>query len=243
MSLKDFGDAAQGLSKGPLGIISLFILLVYGFACLVLSVGGGALQYSYERLPIVLFLISFPFAVLYVFYRLVTEFHRNLYPPSEFKDETLWLEAAGIADLPTIHQQPAAARGLPQDQGREDDRQGRYAVHRGVFLSHIITPSAATPDKFDIFFFLVRHKPDKFGVPADFSDIGGVQFYLGPDWSHTVFEGQRIAERNNTFGLRVTAYGPFLCVCTVTFEDGQQLVLEHYVDFEVGRFVKDLMGK
>lgn len=30
--VKEFGDTARGLAKNPLGIIALFIVLVYGFA-------------------------------------------------------------------------------------------------------------------------------------------------------------------------------------------------------------------
>jgi Na+(H+)/acetate symporter ActP len=33
--IKSFGDVAKGLARNPLGIIALFIVLVYGFASLV----------------------------------------------------------------------------------------------------------------------------------------------------------------------------------------------------------------
>ena len=40
-SLKTFGDTANTLSRNPLGIIALFIVLVYGFASLVTAFGSS----------------------------------------------------------------------------------------------------------------------------------------------------------------------------------------------------------
>lgn len=42
--LRDFGKSAQKLSRNPLGIIALFIVLVYGIAGLVLGLSAGQLQ-------------------------------------------------------------------------------------------------------------------------------------------------------------------------------------------------------
>jgi len=39
--LKSFSEAAKGLTKNPLGIIALFIVLVYGFASLVTLFGSS----------------------------------------------------------------------------------------------------------------------------------------------------------------------------------------------------------
>jgi|SRR5450631_3761189 hypothetical protein len=63
--LKSFGQVATGLSRNPLGIIALFIVLVYGFASLVTAFGGGLS--TTERLPLIYFLMVFPILVLAVF--------------------------------------------------------------------------------------------------------------------------------------------------------------------------------
>ncbi len=68
--LGEFGSSAKSLSRNPLGIIALFIVLVYGLASLVI-ITGGSLSAS-ERLPIIYFLIVFPFVVLGVFTYLVS---------------------------------------------------------------------------------------------------------------------------------------------------------------------------
>ena len=62
---KSFGDVAIGLSRSPLGIIALFIVLVYGFASLVTTL-GDSLNPS-EKTPLVYFLVLFPVLVLFVF--------------------------------------------------------------------------------------------------------------------------------------------------------------------------------
>lgn len=84
-SPRGFGETAKGLSKNPLGIIALFIVLVYGFAALVTAM-GTALSPT-ERVPLVYFLVLFPVLVLGVFAWLVSRHTGKLYSPSDFKDE------------------------------------------------------------------------------------------------------------------------------------------------------------
>lgn len=65
--MKTFGDTAKSLARNPLGIIALFIVLVYGFASLVTASAGSFT--SAERLPLIYFLVGFPVLVLVVFAR------------------------------------------------------------------------------------------------------------------------------------------------------------------------------
>jgi CheY-like chemotaxis protein len=82
---RSFGKTARDLSKNPLGIIALFIVLVYGFASLVATFSG---QFAgNERLPIIWFLVIFPILVLAVFSWLVSHHAGKLYGPSEYKNE------------------------------------------------------------------------------------------------------------------------------------------------------------
>jgi CheY-like chemotaxis protein len=84
-SPRSFAETAKGLSKNPLGIIALFIVLVYGFAALVTAIGTALT--AAERLPLVYFLVLFPVLVLGVFAWLVSRHTGKLYSPSDFKDE------------------------------------------------------------------------------------------------------------------------------------------------------------
>lgn len=89
--LNDFMNNAKGLAKNPLGIIALFISLIYGFACLVMGISAEKLDAS-EKLPLVWFLIIFPIIVLAVFVYLVVFHHKKLYSPSDFREDKSFLE-------------------------------------------------------------------------------------------------------------------------------------------------------
>jgi CheY-like chemotaxis protein len=84
-STDQFGRTAKALAHNPLGIIALFIVLVYGFAALVTGFGGSLT--SQERLPLIYFLIIFPVLVLGVFAWLVSRHSGKLFAPSDFKNE------------------------------------------------------------------------------------------------------------------------------------------------------------
>jgi CheY-like chemotaxis protein len=84
-SLGTFGSTAKGLSKNPLGIIALFIVLVYGFASLV-TVFASSFT-AVERLPLIYFLVVFPVLVLGVFGWLVSCHSGKLYSPGDYQNE------------------------------------------------------------------------------------------------------------------------------------------------------------
>lgn len=85
-TLGEFGKTAQRLARNPLGIIALFIVLVYGIAGLVLGYSAAKLE-AHEKLPLIWFLVLFPVIVLGVFMRLVTHHHAKLYAPHDFPDK------------------------------------------------------------------------------------------------------------------------------------------------------------
>jgi CheY-like chemotaxis protein len=78
-------ETAKGLSKNPLGIIALFIVLVYGFAAMVITFASSLT--SSERLPLIYFLVIFPVLVLVVFAWLVSCHSGKLYSPSDYRNE------------------------------------------------------------------------------------------------------------------------------------------------------------
>lgn len=83
--LQDFGNIATGLARNPLGIIALFIVLVYGFAALVTTFNSSFTPA--ERMPLIYFLVVFPVLVLAVFTWLVSTHSNKLFAPSDFKNE------------------------------------------------------------------------------------------------------------------------------------------------------------
>ena len=90
MSLIDFGKISKNLARNPLGIISLFLVLVYGIAGLVTT--NSTLD-STQQYILIIFLVVFPFAVLFVFYKLVTNHHNKLYAPNDFTNEENFMKA------------------------------------------------------------------------------------------------------------------------------------------------------
>jgi ABC-type transport system involved in multi-copper enzyme maturation permease subunit len=88
----DFMNQAKGLTKNPLGIIALFVSLIYGFACLVLSTSISNLNEISERLPLIWFIILFPIIILICFVFLVTKHHGKLYSPSDYGNAESFLK-------------------------------------------------------------------------------------------------------------------------------------------------------
>ena len=96
-ALDSFGDTAKKLARNPLGIIALFIVLVYGFASLV-TIFVNSFE-AYERLLLVCFLIMFPVLVLIAFLWLVSKHSDKLYAPSDFSDEQNFMRLQSAVSL------------------------------------------------------------------------------------------------------------------------------------------------
>jgi len=87
---EDFTKSAKDLSRNPLGIIALFIVLVYGFACLLFGFSSESLSAD-EKTPLIYFIIIFPVLVLFLFGWLVSKHHDKLYSPSDYRDDKSFL--------------------------------------------------------------------------------------------------------------------------------------------------------
>ncbi len=112
--VKAFGKVAKGLARNPLGIIALFIVLVYGFASLVVAFAGSFT--AAERIPLIYFLVFFPILVLGVFAWLVSKHSGKLFAPSDFRDEENYvkMQLSAVASL-------AAASTKNQTEPAESD--------------------------------------------------------------------------------------------------------------------------
>ncbi len=108
---KNFFETAKSLAKNPLGIIALFIALVYGFACLVTAFASSFT--ATERLPLVYFLVLFPIIVLGVFAWLVSNHSNKLFAPSDFKNEENYMkmQITAVASLATASAKAQAPAG------------------------------------------------------------------------------------------------------------------------------------
>ncbi|WP_407112050.1 response regulator [Bradyrhizobium sp. LMG 9283] len=92
--METFSDAAKSLSGSPLGIIALFIVLLYAFASLVTTFSSAFS--AAERIPLIYFLVIFPFVVLGVFAWLVSQHATSLYAPKDFKNEDNYIRTVAL---------------------------------------------------------------------------------------------------------------------------------------------------
>ena len=85
----DLSTTAKSLSRNPLGVIALFLVLVYALA--VTFTGFASLQPN-ERLILVCFIAGFPILVLAAFCWLVACHPHSLYAPADFRREEHFVE-------------------------------------------------------------------------------------------------------------------------------------------------------
>ena len=84
-------SVAPSLSRNPLGIVALALVLVYGLAALV-TFGSANLEASLKA-PLIWFLVLFPLTVLGVFMWLISKHPSRLYSPRDFRGDDAFLEA------------------------------------------------------------------------------------------------------------------------------------------------------
>jgi hypothetical protein len=105
-----FAQTATGFARNPLGIIALFIVLVYGFAALVTTFASSFT--TAERLPLIWFLVIFPALVLVAFLWLVSRHSDKLFGPGDYKNEDNYVimqKMAAVASLAAA----SAKRAVP----------------------------------------------------------------------------------------------------------------------------------
>ncbi len=93
--MEKFMKEAKSLSHNPLGIIALFISLIYGFACLVVTTGIKNISVGLQS-RLIWFLVSFPFVILAAFVYLVTGHHSKLYAPKDYRKDGAFLAAMNV---------------------------------------------------------------------------------------------------------------------------------------------------
>lgn len=82
--MNNLGDKSN-FFKNPIGVIGIFLVLTEAIASMVIVQSSLS---DIQNTILVIFIVSFPCLVLFVFYLLVTKHHEKLYSPSDYKDET-----------------------------------------------------------------------------------------------------------------------------------------------------------
>lgn len=106
MEIGELIKSNKALTKNPLGIIALFISLIYLMASLVLSLSADILTDG-QKWVFVLFLVVFPPLVLSAFVWLVANHAVKLYSPSDFKDDKSYVELNRKLEVVEVRQKAA----------------------------------------------------------------------------------------------------------------------------------------
>jgi hypothetical protein len=96
---------------------------------------------------------------------------------------------------------------------------------RAAGLVHRLYRSRTADQSYDALIYLVPHKKSSLAA------ISSVEYYFGTFWKDHVFES---TDRSRGFPIRVSAYGPFLALAKLHYNDGTTKMLHRYVDFEMG---------
>lgn len=137
MAIDDFLNYGKGYIRNPLGIIGLFIALVYGFASLVLTFSANLLP---EHISIlVCFLVIFPFFLLGVFFVLVAFFHSNLYGPRDFRNEDNFFKFKQATveeqNKKTVVEMKLDEESVKKSKTKDESDYNPYEFRKNIFLA------------------------------------------------------------------------------------------------------------
>jgi hypothetical protein len=100
------------------------------------------------------------------------------------------------------------------------------ATQHSFFMTHLLGPAKSRGQAYSVAIRVSPHKDQDPWV------VRSASFYLGRSWGSRVFAGQRGTD--GKFGITTEAWGPFLALCEVEFDDGTRILLHHYCDFDMG---------
>lgn len=123
-------------AKNPLGIIALFISLIYAMSALLLGASIDRLAH-HNQTVLVLFIIIFPFIVLGVFAWLVAHHHKKLYGPGDFRSDEGF---QSIQDAPSESLGERLRKEVTQQSVEEEPEK------RGEVSASASAPSAGKKD-------------------------------------------------------------------------------------------------
>ena len=107
-------------------------------------------------------------------------------------------------------------------------RAQRYEESGAWMLVHRYRASDAPDQEYDISVYLVEKKSLK--QVFNSKEVKYVRYAVGEFWPGSPFT---VGDPENGFELKLSAYGPFLCIAEVHFKDGSVCRLERFIDFEM----------
>lgn len=138
-----------------------------------------------------------------------------------------WLEVGAAHVSPGDFSEKTGLIEIRVDETEERYKQRRqyYEPNRNIHLVHRLAPAKQPGQLYDIYLYLIPHKD------ASLSGVQKVEYYFGRHWGNRIFTS---IDRARGFAISTSAFGPFMCTAKVHFTDGESVMLNRYVDFEMG---------
>ena len=227
-SIDRFAATAVSLSRNPLGIIALFLVLAYFIGSLVLTIPNEQI-WKHQFHPMVLFVAFFPLVVLAAFTFLVAYRHYHLYAPSDFKDESLFFQSSPPTAL-NRHTPGGAVDEAFQvvvEEVEEDkvhtvfneERDFGFAlVHQAKVTCERTGPGSGR--------YLTRVWVEPIENKRLYS-ISHVTYQLWPEFNQNTLS---TTDANANFEVWLNIYGEFPIVALIKLKDGTSRILTRYLD-------------
>lgn len=238
--------APMGLSsrdsvRTPLGVVGLFIVLVYAIGSLAFTLQSDVSEA--QRWVLVVFVVVFPVVVLGVFLFLVTRAFGRLYAPSDFRSDEAFLDfTRGFSRDDTIAKPQVVGPPLPNHAGPSQEAGIDFtpaeldalllAVHGqqlGLFLGHVVSPDPRQDHVWEVAIFVTGWGP--------VDEVKKAEFYFGSAWGRRILES--VPDDDGKVGIVVRANNGFVALCKVTLSDGREVFLNHYCNLGPGEGIGD----
>lgn len=225
-----FVGSAKALARNPLGIIALFIVLVYAVASVVISLAKAEF-YQNPLHPAVLFLAVFPLVVLGAFTYLVARHHRNLYAPHDYKESKefffgLAVPAALEGKATGVATSDTSGRSIPQEEIASIESRYKTLVTNGFVLLHqaetLQNRTSPRSGRYRVRVWIESIEPSR-----SLSDIESVTYHVWHDFRNPVLP---TSDARSNFDLWLSIYGEFPVLALIRLRSGGEIEAHRYID-------------
>jgi hypothetical protein len=231
MSDRDgFFQSARSLARNPLGIIALFIVLVYAVASIVISLAKAEF-YQHPFHPAVLFLAVFPLIVLGAFTFLVARHHRNLYAPDDYENSKdffygLTVPAELEGKSTGVATSDESRRSIPQEEIDSIETKYKQMVDGGFALLHQaeVLHERSSPKSGR---YRVRVWIEAIERNRSIGDIASATYHIWHDFRNPVLT---TADAKSNFDLWLNIYGEFPVLALIKLRSGAEVEVHRYID-------------
>ncbi|MBP7799556.1 MAG: hypothetical protein KA072_13120 [Thermoanaerobaculaceae bacterium] len=226
----EFFGSTKALARNPLGIIALFIVLVYTVGSAVINFARAEF-YQHPFHPAVLFLAVFPLVVLGAFTYLVARHHRNLYGPYDFDESKEFFygmtvpaelkgESTGVATSDTTKRLiPHEDRTSIESKYKELVTGGFMLLHQAEVMRKRTSPKSGR--------YRVRVWVEAIESNRSITDIESVTYHVWHDFSNSVLS---TSDAKSSFDLWLNIYGEFPVLALIKLRSGDEIEAHRYID-------------